>query len=123
MGLHLAEQFGDNCYEPLANGFRQHPSCHYDFGAGRENEAAKAKDLGGEYILASRHFAYYGNEAIPLPSGFEFMLPARYSRVNFSAEEEQAIGGLVSALPLGLHGLPRDWRQGGMEAQRAHRCE
>jgi hypothetical protein len=98
-------------------------SCHYDFATGRENEAAKSKDLGGEYVLASRHFAYYGNEAIPLPAGFDFMLPARYSRVNFSAEEEEAVGGLVAGLTLGLHGLPRDWRQGELVVPRAHQCE
>ena len=99
---------GDNCYEPSGSGtFRQLPSWHYDGEHDRERPRAKKRDLGGKYVLVSRHFAYYGKNARPLPADLGFAVIGRGHRVNFDTQQRHRLLAFLNTLPRGRHGLPQ----------------
>jgi hypothetical protein len=107
-GQPMVVRCGDNCYEPLRNGdFRQFPCFHSrDDGNG---PALMRLDLGGRFVLASRHFGYFGVDAVPLDPGLEFMVPGRGHRVKFSGSERARILAYLEKQPTGLRGRPRLW--------------
>jgi hypothetical protein len=112
-GRTLIEKCGDNCYEPKADGtFRQMRSMHWDRENDREDGRAKARDLRGKYVLVSRRFSYFGEQAPSFPAQLASLrLPARFLRVNFSEEEEAALLRFLVRLPRGVRGRPRGWRK------------
>jgi putative DNA base modification enzyme with NMAD domain len=119
------QRCGDNCYEPTSDdGFRQHPSGHYDHRRGREQPRAKARDLGGLHVLVSHRFAYYGEKAIGLPEHLSFAIPGRGHRVRFTPEERDQLLAFVRVLPRGRHGLPKRFVEDGGRLGRARggRC-
>lgn len=110
------DSLGDNCYEPLPGGdFRQLPCMHSDDINGREDKGLKEWDLSGTYVLVSNEFAYFGAEPRPLDKRkYEFMVPARYNRVNFTAAQEVLLADLVAGLVRQgtriVYARPRNWR-------------
>ena len=72
----MKRRFGDNAYEPLANGeYRQHPSRHSK--GFTEDAELKRKDLSGEFVLVANDFVYFGRSALALPRRFKGIIPAR----------------------------------------------
>lgn len=113
-GVPLVEKCGDNCYEPVPGGFRQLPSAHWDHKNNREHQEAKAKDLRGKQVLVARRFCYFGADAVLLPESVSFRFPERFHRVNFSDQERAALVAFLDALPQGIRGRPRNWRDDDM---------
>ena len=105
----LSDRNGDNCYEPVGGEtFRQLPSAHYD--RDRENLESKAHDLGGERVLVSQRFAYFGANALPVPEHLTFMMPGRFYRTRFTDEQKRLILDFIEGLPRGIHGAPGTWK-------------
>lgn len=99
---------GDNIYEPLvAGGYRQLHSRHSN--KTTENEANKEHDLGGEHVLISETFVYFGSKALPLPTELQSLLVARGHRCKFSEEVKLAFLRFTETVKLGVHGAPERW--------------
>lgn len=107
-GNPLILRCGDNCYEPIGDGFRQLQSFHSE-DDGSENPELKRIDLGGRNVLVSRYFGYFGVNAVPLDPGLEFMIAGRGHRVNFRSTEQERILGFLKKQPRGVKGRPRGW--------------
>jgi hypothetical protein len=121
----LVTKCGDNCYEPLGGGkFRQLPSAHWDHENNREDEAAKAKDLGGARVLVGQRFCYFGEDARPFPKRVAFKLPERFNRVNFTDQDKAPLLEFLETLPQGVNGRPRRWSMGDVSWQQpGGRCD
>ena len=77
---------GDNVYKPLGKGrFEQQPSCH-SHPNGRPNRRTSATDLGGNNVLVSRRFVYFGSKAQPRPPELEFLVVGRGHRKTKEVE-------------------------------------
>jgi hypothetical protein len=99
---------GDNIYEALANGeFRQLPSMHSD--GEREHAGNKNHDLGGDNVLISEAFAYFGSKPLTLPPELEFLIVGRGHRSRFSDAEKTRFVEFTRQLGFGIHSSPRHW--------------
>ncbi len=109
---------GDNIYKPMLGGkFHQKPSMHSNKD-GSENPQQKKKDLGGEYVLVSNKFSYFGAKAEGLSDEFSAIIPGRghrrfkYDNTVLDTGDGRMIGNLIKhleKLPRGIHGNPRIW--------------
>jgi len=109
---------GDNIYQPLAaDEFRQHPSGH-SHRDGSENPDTKERDLGGEQVLLSGDFVYFGGEAIKPPKRFVDLIVGRGHR-RFRKPGD---GRLIEAFEKFFDGLPRG-RRGNPARWRSSRCK
>jgi hypothetical protein len=109
------QRAGDNCYCPVKDGeFRQlRWSGHWDKPNDREDTWAKKRDLGGQHVLVSRDFAYFGEAAPAFPRRLANLpFPGRGHRVNFSPEDAAALMKFLEYLPRGKHGRPHRWKAG-----------
>jgi hypothetical protein len=123
-GRPAIERCGDNCYKPTADGgYQQIPSGHWDKENQREDLRKKAKDLSGQHVLVARRFAYFGAEALELPEWFSSVMPARYTRVNFTPAQQEDLREFLEGLPVGIHARPRGWKEGDASWRpRGSRC-
>lgn len=102
---------GDNIYEPLASGgYRQLRSMHSHDEA--EDEETKAHDLGGERVLISETFAYFGSKALPLPTELQALVVARGHRCQFPEEVKLEFIRVTGRVGFGVHGAPGRWPEG-----------
>jgi hypothetical protein len=97
---------GDNIYEPQGTGgYRQLPSAHSKpkFG-NREDPKMKRRDLGGQGVLVSKHFAYFGSEPKTLPKGLKRLIVGIGYRCHFKEDikkrfvrfaEKEGFGGYL----------------------------
>lgn len=114
------ERCGDNCYQPLrGGGFRQLPSRHYDHARDREHPRAKVRDLGGENVLVSRRYSYFGSAAEEWPPELAFAIPGRGHRVRFAPEQVAQLVRHLERLERGRRRLPRRFVE---EGGRLGRC-
>jgi hypothetical protein len=130
------EQCGDNCYEPLSDGqFRQLPSCHWNSSKCCADQGNMEKDLGGQHVLISKHFVYFGDNAqdeeppevppkVPpkVPPHLSFMIPGHGHKVKFTEQEKREIIDFLRTMKLGRHGFPRDWKKTGRAGEEIVRC-
>ena len=116
------DRAGDNIYEPVAAGFRQHPS-HHSHPDGREWPRRKRKDLGGVNVLVAERFTYFGSEGPPLPPQLGFIRIGRGHRSRFDEQQLAVIDTWLEGLPLGVHGRPADWPADAPSRTRAVHCE
>lgn len=49
------------------------------------------RDLGGEYVLISDNFIYYGKDTVRIEGPMREMIPGRGCRCNFSQEAIKAL--------------------------------
>ena len=88
----LIDRCGDNIYQPLGHGKHiQLPSMHSldpKKGDWREDKDQMTEDLGGEYVLISRHFFYFGSKPLDLPPNLQELIVGRNYRCNFKNEHE-----------------------------------
>lgn len=108
------ERRGDNIYEPLGDGeYRQHRSAHWDHTNDREHAGAKRRDLGGQHVLVSRDFVYFGRSGPPLPREIEFLRVRRAHRCRFTAEQVAAVQRWFEGITRrGVQGRPHQWDEG-----------
>jgi len=112
---------GDNIYQPSESSdreFRQLPSWHSTprF-SGTEDEEKKGRDLGGERVLVSTKFAYFGSKALTLPQDLEFLRAGflrsgRGHRCRFSDRHKEAFRIFAGGQKFGLNAPPRQWSEG-----------
>lgn len=109
------DSVGDNCYEPVGRGrFLQHP-CRHSRKNGRTNGRARDHDVGGKYVLVSKHFSYFGDDARPLPAGLP--IPGRGHRVVVvDGPAERRLVARLEKLKRGLRGPPRSFVKAGVAA-------
>jgi putative DNA base modification enzyme with NMAD domain len=99
---------GDNIYESLPNGgFRQLRSMHSD--GEHEHTKNKEHDLGGNNVLISETFAYYGSKGLTLPPELEWLIVGRGHRSRFSDEVKNQFLEFVGHSGSGIHAPPRHW--------------
>jgi hypothetical protein len=104
-------QCGDNIYVPRADGsFRQLPSRHSS-GKG-EDEEQKRHDLGGEHVLVSSDFKYFGSKSVDLPACFGALIPGRGHKCRFPDELVTRFLDYVSQFSNGIHAAPTKWPSG-----------
>jgi hypothetical protein len=84
---------GDNIYEPDASspsGFRQLRSAHSlnpkDDLQWAQNPESIEHDLGGEYVLLSNKYIYFGSSPIALPSELRELVVGRAHKCHFAKE-------------------------------------
>jgi hypothetical protein len=115
---------GDNIYEPQAGGgYRQLPSRHSNppFGK-REDRRMKERDLGGERVLVSQRFAYFGSKPSRLPRELECLIVGRGHRCRFSDKTKAHFRRFVGRRKLRVHAPPRHWPPGDESWKGAAHC-
>jgi hypothetical protein len=112
-GASLLERNGDNCYAPTGSDeYTPLPSAHWKGLNRRDDERQMAKDLRGERVLVSRRFSYFGEQPRALPLELStLVLPARFTRVNFTQRELLGLKRFLERLPHGVRARPRHWRE------------
>jgi hypothetical protein len=102
---------GDNIYQLLPNGdHRQLQSAHSN--GTEENAELKGHDLGGEHVLISETFAYFGSKAVTLPPELECLVVGRGHRSRFSGAEINEFLRFVGQAKFGVHAPPLHWPTG-----------
>ncbi len=98
------ERCGDNIYNcSHIDGPVQLQSFHSK-NDGSEDLDAKARDLGGEFVLVSNDFVYYGRRAVPIPDELNFVVK-RGPGYKTSFSEDQ-INLFINWLPSYQPGRP-----------------
>jgi hypothetical protein len=69
----------------------------------------KEHDLGGENVLISETFAYFGSKPIAPPPELECFIAGRGHRCHFSDDEKAHFLEFVSKSKFGVHAPPRNW--------------
>jgi hypothetical protein len=104
----IIHKCGDNIYQPIARGrFRQVQSMHSN--GRRENAKTKAHDLGGENVLVSKNFHYFGSNAIELPRDLHPLKIGRAHRCHFSEEVIKRFLRFIAGQPRGVCAAPTMW--------------
>jgi len=103
------KRVGDNIYyKNERNLFIQRPSIHSN-NDGTENKTLKDHDIGGENVLISKYFCYYGENAIQIPN--DFLIFIKKGPGHKSSFSELDINNFITWLNTsdkikGLHGNP-----------------
>lgn len=101
---------GDNIYEPLSSGdFRQLRSMHSKNKGPEENSETKKRDLGGENVLISRNFHYFGSQGPELPDNLSGLIVGRAHKNKFSQEVISRFLQFIATHPKGISGPPTKW--------------
>ena len=112
----LKYRVGDNFYERRRGGkWEQHPSMHSKYdkekGVYSDNPEAKKTDLGGENVLISKNFYYFGSRAIPLPESLGFLKIGIGHRSRFTDEQIKKFLKFIKMQKRGIHAKPTKWRE------------
>jgi hypothetical protein len=114
IGAGIASKCGDNIYQPSRNhsfGYRQLPSTHSkpQF-TKHEDPERKEHDLGGEQVLVSSNFAYFGSKALPLPPELNALKIGIGHRSRSLESVQTEFRHFVShQRDFGVVGCPGDW--------------
>lgn len=109
---------GDNIYKPIPGGKFQQKHSRHSNKDGSENTTRKKRDLGGEYVLVSKTFSYFGVTAKELPNEFDEITPGRghrrfeYDNTAIKKGADRMVVKLIKhleKLPKGIKGNPRKW--------------
>jgi Nucleotide modification associated domain 2 len=103
------QQCGDNMYFRDGKGrWKQHPSRYHT------EEDTIRKDLKYPYVYVSRHFCYFGENAIEFPKRFKQL--AKQGRGCLCTHDPKVVDGFLDWLEKerkpGVHGKPRDRDEG-----------
>jgi len=81
--------YGDNIYHKNLNseGFTQENS-HHSLENGRVNEINHKKDLSGDYVLISKNFWYFGEDAIQIPNRLKGII---HSGIGHSKYDDKSL--------------------------------
>jgi hypothetical protein len=100
------EQCGDNMYfKSLKGEWKQHPSLHH------RDPQQRAKDLKHPFVFIAKHFYYFGDHAVEIPTMFKTLI---WNRQGCKCQHDTAIvSGFLKWLQenfkAGINGLPFDW--------------
>ncbi|NHA05459.1 hypothetical protein G7092_16735 [Mucilaginibacter sp. HC2] len=109
----LVELYGDNFYhrDAKTNDWIQEDSAH-SLDGGVVNEDHLKADTGGEFVLISKTFYYFGDKAFKIPDQFlEICNRGRNVKSNAipALVADQFIAWLSQNYTLGIHGDPINW--------------
>lgn len=107
----LVQMYGDNFYHKEEKNWIQEDSAH-SLGDGNTNEKHLKRDVGGNYVLISKEFYYFGDKSPEIPEKSKALL---HSLVNFIYKDipEEIIKEFITLLKgysLGIHGDPISWK-------------
>ena len=110
----LKQAFGDNIYyrDPTTGQWRQQDS-HHSLINGGQNQANIGRDTGGDRVLISDDFAYWGGDGPKLPEfrGHSICKEGVGHKANFPSEVvEEFVNWLRNLGDSGYCGTPLDWR-------------
>lgn len=104
----VVHKCGDNIYKPLPNGdYQQLRSMHSN--GTNENQRTKAHDLGGQNVLISRTFYYFGSKALNLPETLEDLRVSRAHKSRFSSDIVSIFINFISKQTIGVNASPTVW--------------
>lgn len=109
----LVQMYGDNFYhfDEKSNEWIQENSAHSLEGGAINAEHLK-RDTGGEYVLISRRFYYFGNKSPLIPNKFTSICSEGRGHKYLGIDEHvknDFIRWLTSSHTVGLHGDPISW--------------
>ncbi len=111
----LIQMYGDNFYHKENGKWIQENSAHsLKDGATNDeyitNQDHLQRDTGGEFVLISQHFYYFGNEAPEIPVSSKSLLqPLVNYTSNASDEITRDFMNLLANYSTGIHGDPASW--------------
>lgn len=113
----LVQMYGDNFYHKKDGNWVQENSAH-SFSNGKKNDKYRLnsqhrkRDTGGEFVLISQHFYYFGNNAPEISEAskrlFHKLVSVRYK--NISQEIKDDFISLLKKYSAGVHGDPASWK-------------
>jgi len=110
----LQQMYGDNFYHHnTEDDWIQENSAH-SLVNGTPNENHLKRDIGGEFVLITKTFYYFGENAINIPDSFESAICTCANARNFAfAKPRQSVDNFICWLqnkyPIGIHGDPISW--------------
>ncbi|GAB6395202.1 MAG: hypothetical protein MdMp024_1514 [Bacteroidales bacterium] len=110
----LQQMYGDNFYHHNENGDWIQENSAHSLESGLPNENHLKRDTGGEFVLVSKTFYYFGENAILIPENFESAICACANARNFAfAQPGQSVNDFIDWLQtehqLGIYGDPISW--------------
>lgn len=111
----LVQMYGDNIYhkDPKTKKWKQADGAH-SLSGGRLNQDHLKIDTGGKYVLVSKKFFYFGDQAILIPKKFWSVCSEGRNMKGPSIPvntANQFISWLQSKYKMGIHGDPINWKQ------------
>jgi hypothetical protein len=111
------DAYGDNIYEPAADGsYIQHDS-HHSLPCGVTNVFNRTKDTGTDAVLISDDFVYFGGVGPAIPDdlrnylGYDLCATTQGHLSRFPPGFVELVDGWFTAFPeRGVRGLPADWK-------------
>ena len=106
----LVQMYGDNIYhtDPKSKKWIQEDSAHSANNGINNNHLER--DTGGEYVLISQYFYYFGDNAPLIPEDYrEICCDSRNWEYAPAEIAEQLIRWLGNNYKLGIHGDPINW--------------
>lgn len=109
----LAQMYGDNFYHTKADGrIIQEPSAHSNSDLSLNKKHAKA-DTDGKYVLISKEFYYFGDNAPMIPQEFQDIISNTrdyiYHKIPIDIRT-RFVNWLKSNYSIGIHGDPISWK-------------
>lgn len=110
----LVQMYGDNFYhrDPKTNKWKQEDSAH-SLQGGKTNKEHLQTDTGGEFVLISQTFYYFGEKAFKIPNQFQQICNQGRNIKSNSIPVEVAdkfVGWLTKKYKGGIHGDPISWK-------------
>lgn len=110
----LAKMYGDNIYHQDANGDWIQKNSAHSLIDGTPNEGHIKTDTGGNYVLISQTFYYFGSNQISIPEEYREVCNKGRNMKGPSIPDEVAsefIDWLQSNFRYGIHGDPINWKE------------
>ncbi|WP_348922539.1 hypothetical protein [Enterococcus rotai] len=86
----LQQKYGDNIYYTDEDGKIEQLDSHHSYVNGEPNMHNLNRDTGGEKVLISNKFWYFGKNAVKLPSNLERLANVRMNYKNINENEDKA---------------------------------
>jgi hypothetical protein len=101
----LKQNYGDNIYHK-ENGKWIQSDSHHSFEGGKVNLDNLNKDTSANAVLLSKHFWYFGKEAIDVPESLQSLIPSCRNYFRPNVNEENILNWLESLPENGFIGEP-----------------
>lgn len=113
----LVQIYGDNVYHTDAEtGNVVQADCAHSKADGTANKGHYKRDIDGKYVLLSKEFYYFGDNAPEIPVEFDYIYKVARSLkykdlVSEDEKIQRFIDWIASKYEIGIHGDPCNWRE------------
>lgn len=113
----LVEMHGDNVYHTdHKTGEVIQENCAHSLSNGSENMKHKKRDIEGKYVLLSKSFYYFGDQALLIPKEFEYILNDSrnlkfWDLMGETDKIQKFVDWLSSEYEYGIYGDPCNWNE------------